>query len=39
MGAEVPGGIGVPKKRMPGSRKAAEKRGPYHRDLPRVAFV
>jgi hypothetical protein len=27
-GAESPGGIGVPKKRMPGSRKAAGKQGP-----------
>jgi len=36
-GAEVPGGIGVPRKRMPGSRKAAGKQWPQGRDLPRVA--
>ena len=37
MGAEVPGGIGVPRKRMPGSRKTAGKQWPQGRDLPRVA--
>jgi RNA-directed DNA polymerase len=33
MGAEVPGGIGVPNKRMPGGRKAAGKRGRKTRGL------
>jgi hypothetical protein len=38
-GAEVPGGIGVPKKRMPGGRKAAGKRGRRAGTSSRVAIV